>query len=73
MRHSSQHEWRGQLLRHCHDGEFLCYLKTECVNKPFASRQQARQVIFEYIEVCTTVSDVIRRWAISALTNMSNW
>lgn len=39
----------------CYDNammeSFFATLKTECVSQLFASRQQARQLIFEYIEV----------------------
>lgn len=30
---------------------FFATLKTECAHQPFASREQARTAIFEYIEV----------------------
>lgn len=40
---------------HCYDNammeSFFATLKTECAIEPFETRQQARQVIFEYIEV----------------------
>jgi transposase InsO family protein len=44
--HPGQHERRRQVLRQCADG-----LKTGCADAPFATRAEARRVIFEYLEV----------------------
>lgn len=41
----------------CYDNapkeSFISTLKTECASAPFATRQEARRAIFEYIEVWT--------------------
>ena len=49
-RGSNEHEWCG-----AHDNamkeSFWATLKTECADHIFATRQEARRVIFEYIEI----------------------
>jgi len=59
--------WRPQLLRQRTDGKFFGTLKMESLHHyRFATREQARLVIFEYIEVFTK-NDVMRKSAIKHL------
>jgi transposase InsO family protein len=45
---------------------FIGTLRTECATSPFATRAEARVVIFDYIEIWYNRQRLIPRWVISA-------